>query len=48
MLDEEHPDMKELADGFPSRMRWLWARDMEEQSGNAVRIFEGLKEDVGS
>jgi salicylate hydroxylase len=48
MLDEECTDMKELADGFPSRMRWLWARDMEEQSGDAVRVFEGLKEEVGS
>jgi salicylate hydroxylase len=47
MLDEEHPDMKELADGFPSRMRWLWARDMEEQSGDAIKLFESYRREGG-
>jgi len=47
MLEEECADMKELADGFPGRMRWLWARDMEEQSGDAVRLFEGYKREGG-
>jgi hypothetical protein len=24
-------------------MRWVWGRDMEEQSRDAVGVFEGLK-----
>lgn len=47
MLDEEHTDMREIADGFPARMRWLWARDMEEQSGDAIGLFEGYRREGG-
>jgi salicylate hydroxylase len=47
LLDPEHTDMREIAGGFPARMRWLWARDMEEQSGDAIRLFEDLKGEGG-
>jgi salicylate hydroxylase len=43
LLDPGHTDVREIAEGFPARMGWVWGRDMEEQSRDAVGVFEGLK-----
>lgn len=48
MMDPECRDVREIADGFPARMRWVWGRDMEEQSEEAVGVFERLGGGVGS
>jgi len=43
-LDPKHTDVREIADGFPARMKWLWMRDLEEQSRDAVKLFERYKD----
>jgi salicylate hydroxylase len=47
MLDPEHTDVREIAEGFPGRMGWIWGRDLVEQSADAVRVFEGYKREGG-
>lgn len=47
LLDPDYTDVREIADGFPARTKWLWERDMEEQSGDAVRLFELYKTEGG-
>lgn len=39
LLDPEHTNVAEIAAGFAPRMMWLWARDMRQQSKEAVDLF---------
>jgi salicylate hydroxylase len=43
MLDPEYRGVREIANGFPTRMTWVWSRDMQEQSDDAIRVFDALK-----
>jgi salicylate hydroxylase len=43
LLDLDHPDVKEIADSFAPRMMWLWAKDMKQQSQDALDLFKELK-----
>lgn len=47
LLDPEYTDVREIAGGFPTRMKWLWSRDMEEQSNDAIKLFEAYKNEGG-
>jgi len=47
LLDPDHTDVREIADGFPARTNWLWERDMEEQSDDAVKLFERYMNELG-